>query len=166
MSSLSFGAPVYLLALAVVGPVVSYALIRQERDRVARLHRFGDEPLLQQTSQVPSRRQRMVRDVLTLAAVVLILLALARPQFGERPSTMGRTGRDLLVLLDLSRSMNAADGGQSRLAVAKQLIRDLLSATPGQRVGLVVFGGSAFLQLPLTGNYVAFRTFPRRCKHR
>jgi Ca-activated chloride channel family protein len=159
LSSLSFGAPLYLLALAVVGPVVSYALIRQERDRVARLYRFGDEPLLQQTSRVPSRRQRMVRDVLTLAAVVLVLLALARPQFGERPSTKGRTGRDLLVVLDLSRSMNAADGGQSRLAVAKQLIRDLLGATPGQRVGLVVFGGSAFLQLPLTGNYAAFERF-------
>ncbi|MFL5513901.1 MAG: VWA domain-containing protein [Gemmatimonadales bacterium] len=159
MSSLSFGAPVYLLALAVIGPMVGYALIRQERDRMQRLHRFGDEPLLQQTSRVPARRQRIVRDVLTLAAVLLILLTLARPQFGEHPSAMGRTGRDLLVVLDLSRSMNAADVEQSRLAVAKQLIRDLLRATPGQRVGLVVFGGSAFLQLPLTGNYAAFQRF-------
>jgi len=72
---------------------------------------------------------------------------------------MGRTGRDLLVVLDLSRSMNASDVEQSRLAVAKQLIRDLLQATPGHRVGLVVFGGSAFLQLPLTGNYAAFQRF-------
>ena len=159
MSSLSFGAPLYLLALAVIGPMLGYALIRQERDRVERLHLFGDEPLLQQTSRVPSRRRRMVRDALTLAAVLLILLTLARPQFGERPGAMGRTGRDLLVVLDLSRSMNAADGEQSRLAVAKQLVRDLLRASPGQRVGLVVFGGSAFLQLPLTGNYAAFQRF-------
>ncbi len=159
MSALSFGAPLYLLALAVIGPMLGYALIRQERDRVERLHRFGDEPLLQQTSRVPSRRRRMVRDALTLAAVLLILLTLARPQFGERPGAMGRTGRDLLVVLDLSRSMNAADGEQSRLAVAKQLVRDLLRASPGQRVGLVVFGGSAFLQLPLTGNYAAFQRF-------
>ncbi len=159
MSALSFGAPLYLLALAVIGPMLGYALIRQERDRVERLHRFGDEPLLQQTSRVPSRRRRMVRDALTLAAVLLILLTLARPQFGERPGAMGRTGRDLLVVLDLSRSMNAADVEQSRLAVAKQLVRDLLRASPGQRVGLVVFGGSAFLQLPLTGNYAAFQRF-------
>ena len=159
MSSLGFGAPLYLLALAVIGPMLGYALIRQERDRVERLHRFGDEPLLQQTSRVPSRRRRMVRDLLTLVAVLLILLALARPQLGERPSAMGRTGRDLLVVLDLSRSMNAADVEQSRLAVAKQLVRDLLRASPGQRVGLVVFGGSAFLQLPLTGNYAAFQRF-------
>ncbi len=159
MSSLSFGAPLYLLALAVIGPMLGYALIRQERDRVERLHRFGDELLLLQTSRVPSRRRRMVRDALTLAAVLLILLTLARPQFGERPSAMGRTGRDLLVVLDLSRSMNAADVEQSRLAVAKQLVRDLLRASPGQRVGLVVFGGSAFLQLPLTGNYAAFQRF-------
>ncbi|MFL5536568.1 MAG: hypothetical protein ACJ8AP_12755, partial [Gemmatimonadales bacterium] len=73
MSSLSFGAPVYLLALAVIGPMVGYALIRQERDRMQRLHRFGDEPLLQQTSRVPARRQRIVWDALTLAAVLLIL---------------------------------------------------------------------------------------------
>ena len=159
MSSLSFGAPLYLLALAVIGPMLGYALIRQERDRVERLHLFGDEPLLQQTSRVPSRRRRMVRDALTLAAVLLILLTLARPQFGERPGAMGRTGRDLLIVLDLSRSMNAADVEQSRLAVAKQLVRDLLRASPGQRVGLVVFGGSAFLQLPLTGNYAAFQRF-------
>jgi Ca-activated chloride channel family protein len=159
LSSLGFGAPLYLLVLAVIGPMLGYALIRQERDRVERLHRFGDEPLLQQTSRVPSRRWRMVRDLLTLAAVLLILLALARPQLGERPSAMGRTGRDLLVVLDLSRSMNAADVEQSRLAVAKQLVRDLLRASPGQRVGLVVFGGSAFLQLPLTGNYAAFQRF-------
>jgi len=159
VSALSFGAPLYLLALAVIGPMLGYALIRQERDRVERLHRFGDEPLLQQTSRVPSRRRRMVRDALTLAAVLLILLTLARPQFGERPGAMGRTGRDLLVVLDLSRSMNAADVEQSRLAVAKQLVRDLLRASPGQRVGLVVFGGSAFLQLPLTGNYAAFQRF-------
>ncbi len=160
MTSLGFGAPLYLLALAVIGPILGYALIRQERNRVERLQRFGDEPLLQQTSRVPSRRRRMVRDALTLAALLLILLALARPQFGERPSAMGRTGRDLLVVLDLSRSMNAADvEQQSRLAVAKQLVRDLLRASPGQRVGLVVFGGSAFLQLPLTGNYAAFQRF-------
>ena len=160
MTSLGFGAPLYLLALAVIGPVLGYALIRQERNRVERLRRFGDEPLLQQTSRVPSRRRRMVRDALTLAAVLLILLTLARPQFGERPSTMGRTGRDLLVVLDLSRSMNAADvEQQSRLTGAKQVVRDLLRSSPGQRVGLVVFGGSAFLQLPLTGNYAAFQRF-------
>jgi Ca-activated chloride channel homolog len=159
LSSLSFGAPLYLLALAVIGPMLGYALIRQERDRVKRLHQFGDEPLLQQTSRVPSRRRRMVRDLLSLVAVLLILLTLARPQLGERPSALGRAGRDLLVVLDLSRSMNAADVEQSRLAVAKQLVRDLLRASPGQRVGLVVFGGSAFLQLPLTGNYAAFQRF-------
>ena len=159
MSSLGFAAPLYLLALAVIGPLVGYALLRQERDRLARLRRFGDEPLLQQTSRVPSRREHVVRNTLTLAALFLVLLALARPQLGERPSAMGRTGRDLLVVLDLSRSMNAADADQSRLAVAKQLVRDLLQTSPGQRVGLVVFGGSAFLQLPLTSNYAAFQRF-------
>ena len=72
--------------------------------------------------------------------MVLVLLALARPQFGERPTRLGQSGRDLLIVLDLSRSMNAVDGSRSRLTVAKQLVGDVLTAAPGHRVGLVVFG--------------------------
>jgi Ca-activated chloride channel homolog len=84
----------------------------------------------------------------------------ARPQFGLRPASLVHTGRDLLVLLDLSRSMNAADVGRlSRLAVAKGAVLDALAGSPGDRVGLVVFGGSAFLQLPLTADQAAFRRF-------
>jgi Ca-activated chloride channel family protein len=62
-------------------------------------------------------------------------------------------------VLDLSRSMNAADAGPSRLTVAKRLVSDVLAAAPGHRIGLVVFGGSAFLQLPFTTNYAAFQRF-------
>jgi Ca-activated chloride channel homolog len=64
-----------------------------------------------------------------------------------------------LVLLDLSRSMNAADDSRSRLIVAKSAIARVLAAVPEDRVGLIVFGGSAFLQLPLTGNHPAFQRF-------
>jgi Ca-activated chloride channel family protein len=64
-----------------------------------------------------------------------------------------------LVLLDLSRSMNAADDSVSRLLIAKQVISQVLARTPGHRAGLIVFGGSAFLQLPLTGNHGAFFRF-------
>jgi Ca-activated chloride channel family protein len=74
------------------------------------------------------------------------------------------TGRDVLVVLDLSRSMNAADVGSdpgklSRLDAAKRTIVEALATSPGDRLGLVVFGGSAFLQLPLTADHAAFRRF-------
>jgi Ca-activated chloride channel family protein len=65
----------------------------------------------------------------------------------------------LLVVLDLSRSMNAAEGSATRLSLAKQMAQQLLAASPHNRVGLVVFGGSAFLQLPLTSNYAAFERY-------
>ena len=156
---MSFAAPAYLALLAVIAPILVYLLIRRERIRSALLRRFGDQSLLEGSSHLPSTRERAARDFLRAAGVVLVLLALARPQLGERPSGMARSGRDLLVVLDLSRSMNAADGSRNRLMVAKQLIGDVLAAAPGHRVGLVVFGGSAFLQLPLTTNYAAFRRF-------
>jgi Ca-activated chloride channel homolog len=159
VNRIDFAAPWYLLLLAVSAPALGYALVRWERRREALLRRFGDESVLARSSSLPSRRHRRARDLVSLCAVVLILLALARPQWGERPSSTGRQGRDLLVLLDLSRSMNASDAGRVRLTAAKQLIKDLLARTPGYRVGLVVFGGSAFLQLPLTTNYAAFERF-------
>jgi Ca-activated chloride channel family protein len=89
------------------------------------------------------------------------VVALGRPQLGDRPAPLAHTGRDLLVLLDLSRSMNAAAGAgaENRLAVAKRAVASVLAASPGDRVGLIVFGGSAFLQLPLTSNHPAFQRF-------
>jgi Ca-activated chloride channel homolog len=159
VSSLSFGAPWYLLVLVLIAPALILVLRRRERRRQELLQQFGDETLLGVSSSLPSRRRSLTRDLLRLSAVVLLLLALARPQLGDRPSSMGRNGRDLLVLLDLSRSMNAADGTRSRLTLAKQLVSDLLAVSPGHRVGLIVFGGSAFLQLPLTTNYAAFERF-------
>jgi Ca-activated chloride channel family protein len=120
---------------------------------------FGDESLLAASSALPRPRHRLLARALPAAAVFFGLLALARPQLGERPAGLAHTGRDVLVLLDLSRSMNALDGSVSRLGLAKQAISQVLAAAPQNRVGLIIFGGSAFLQLPLTGNQAAFQRF-------
>lgn len=166
------------LALALLLPALTlavWALRRHDRGRSVRLHNFGQPGLLARASAIPSERLSAVRQALTLAGLSLSLLAGARPQFGERPASLVHTGRDLLVLLDLSRSMNAADGEPirsvypermrrtqdrlSRLALAKGAVLEALAGSPGNRVGLVVFGGSAFLQLPLTADHAAFRRF-------
>jgi Ca-activated chloride channel family protein len=86
-------------------------------------------------------------------------VSLARPQFGAREGSRSQTGRDVLVLLDLSRSMNAGDVPGSRLQTSKATVVELLSRSRGSRYGLIVFGGSAFLQLPLTTDLGAFRRF-------
>ncbi len=130
--------------------------------------------MLARASTIPSERRRRIRQALTLGALSLGLLAVARPQFGTRPASLVHSGRDVLVLLDLSRSMNATDemplrstpGRPSRLAVAKEALLEALAGSPGDRVGLVVFGGSAFLQLPLTADQCRISALPGRGNHR
>jgi Ca-activated chloride channel family protein len=165
---LSFALPILLVLLVVLLPFAGWALQREHRSRDA-LAAFGDESLLKQSSVLPDPRRRIAGLSLKIFGLALAVAALARPQLGERPVALAQTGRDLLVLLDLSRSMNAAaadagGGGAdlksgSRLAVAKQAISEVLNSAQDYRVGLIVFGGSAFLQLPLTSNRAAFQRY-------
>ena len=94
--------------------------------------------------------------VLLGLALTTGLVALSRPSWGERPVELTRDGRDLMVVLDLSRSMKVEDVSPNRLAVAKRAVRLGVASLDGDRVGLIVFGGSAFVQLPLTANRATF----------
>ncbi|NQU69475.1 MAG: VWA domain-containing protein, partial [Rhodospirillales bacterium] len=90
------------------------------------------------------------RDCLALAALVCTVLALARPQWNPRPYDVERRGRDLVIALDLSRSMLAADVFPSRLEAARIAIHEALPAWTGHRIALVTFAGSASVRVPLT----------------
>ncbi|HUF35432.1 MAG TPA: VWA domain-containing protein [Gemmatimonadales bacterium] len=154
---MSFAHPAVLLLLALVLPAGAWLALRAERRRRSALASFGEPAVLARASSFP--RRPAARWSLALAAVALGLVALARPQLGERTSELARTGRDVLLLLDLSRSMNVADAGGARLAAGKRAAWETVAASPSDRVGLVVFGGSAFLQLPLTTDHAALRLF-------
>lgn len=158
---MTFAHPVFLALLLALLPLAIWGLLRQERRRQAGLEAFGHLPVLARASAIHPARLRAARQLARLGALSLGVLALARPQFGDRPASLVHAGRDVLVLLDLSRSMNAADvpAGASRLELAKRAITEVLAASPGDRVGLIVFGGSAFLQLPLTSDHAAFQRF-------
>ncbi len=123
------------------------------------LRRFGDPALLSRTSSLPAGAPATFRTILRWSGLTLLVLALARPQLGRRPKDLARTGRDIIVALDLSRSMGAADVGGSRLHLAKRLAWQLASARAGDRIGLVIFGGAGFLQLPPTSDLAAFQLF-------
>lgn len=155
---MTFAHPAVLLLLLLL-PAGAVLALRAERRRRGALERFGDPALLARLSAIPVSGRRVLRHGLRLAALGTLILAAARPQIGQRPAIIARAGRDVLVLLDLSHSMNVADAGGTRLARAKQLADSIASASPGDRFGLVVFGGSAFVQLPLTGDHDAFRRF-------
>jgi Ca-activated chloride channel family protein len=156
---MDFAEPAYLVLLALLVPLAALALGRRARRRDAELETFGEAPLLERSSSLPRGRRAALRGVLAVLGLGLGLLALARPQFGERSAPITRTGRDVLFMLDLSRSMNVADVPPSRLEAAKSAVRAILAGSPDDRVGLVVFAGSAFLQLPFTLDHSAFEFF-------
>ncbi len=96
---------------------------------------------------------RRLRDWLRLLAFVLLVLAFARPGYAPRREALSQTGRDVVFALDVSQSMLAQDAAPSRLEVAKQAIRDALGSFNNERVGLVVYAGSATIMCPLTYDY-------------
>lgn len=159
MNGLSFGYPLILGLAGILVSLAGWALARDRHRQRKALAAFGEEPLFAASSALPSPGRRLAGQALQAGAIALGLIALARPQLGDRPTSLARSGRDVLVLLDLSRSMNAADDSVSRLVTAKRAISQVLAAVPENRSGLIVFGGSAFLQLPLTGNHAAFQRF-------
>lgn len=142
--------------LAVVsGALFVYRLVRVKRTvsvlastRLARtmLHNF-------------SWRRVYVRLFLASAALLFLLLSLLRPQFHERDEMVKQQGRDLLIALDISRSMLAEDVAPSRLVAAKQKIEELVRSLSCERVGLILFSGSALVQCPLTADHEAFFMF-------
>ncbi len=96
---------------------------------------------------------RLQRDLLRVASFVLMMLALARPGYSPRMESTSQTGRDVVFALDVSQSMLAEDVSPSRLEVAKQAVRDALKGMRTERVGLVVYAGSASVLCPLTYDY-------------
>lgn len=156
---MTFASPFYLALLLFALPPAIVTLVRGERRRRTDLAAVGDAALLEQSSRLPGTHRRALANALALSALSLVLLALARPQFGSARATRTSSGRDVLFVLDLSRSMNARDIAPSRLAAAKRAASEIAGALPDDRVGLVVFGGSAFLQLPPTLDHSSLALF-------
>ncbi len=130
---------------------------RQARRRA--LAEFGDLALVQKLSATLNRRARVAKSVLVLLVVTFLVLALARPQFGTRVETVTSEGQDVIVALDVSRSMLAEDVAPNRLERARLEIMRILQRLDGDRIGLVAFAGNAFVQSPLTVDYGAAALF-------
>ncbi len=103
------------------------------------------------------RRRRIARDVLFLIGMSGVIVAWADPRWGEKVYTVEQSGVDLVVAVDLSRSMDAADVDPSRLERARREMVDLIGLLKGDRVGLVIFAGGAYPRMPLTQDYDALR---------
>ena len=156
-SSLTFSQPAWFFGLAIV-PVVAALYLWAQRRSDALLSKVVAPRLRSQLAGTVSKGRRTLKSGVILAVFALIALALARPQMGFVQREVKQRGRDVIVAIDTSRSMLATDVTPSRLSRAKLVAQDLLRLVRGDRVGLVAFAGSAFLQAPLTLDYNAVLT--------
>lgn len=146
----------FALGALVLVPLLALFLARAARRRREALAAFAAAALLPAVAPEVDLRRRRVRAGLLCGAVLCLALALAGPQWGFRWQEVRRQGIDLVVAIDTSRSMLATDLRPNRLARAKLAVRDLLGRLAGDRIALVAFAGTAFLQCPLTLDYGAF----------
>jgi Ca-activated chloride channel family protein len=107
----------------------------------------------------PATPRRVAPAILIMVTIALALVALARPQWGEDTQESFSQTREVMIALDLSRSMWTEDVGESRLELAKKTVEDLLNSLKGENVGLIVFAGTAFVQVPLSPDYQIIREF-------
>jgi Ca-activated chloride channel family protein len=155
---MTFGQPDFLYALAAVPAAALFMLWASWRRRFA-LARLGDAGLIVMLTASVNRRARGLRGWFWLVALALTILAVARPQWGSDVEVVERQGVQLMVALDISKSMLAEDLKPNRLERAKLEISSLMDKLGDDEVGLVLFSGAAFLQFPLTFDYATARTF-------
>jgi len=150
---------IQMLFVIWVVPLLVLAVVYGMRRRRDILQRFSSLHGLSAIAPETAGPRRWIKAGLLAAAVLFTALALAGPKYGFRWQEIRQHGVDIIVALDCSRSMTAADIKPSRLERAKREVFDLLAMLQGDRAGLVAFAGSAFLQCPLTLDYNAFNLF-------
>jgi Ca-activated chloride channel family protein len=156
MISPHFESPEMLQLLWLLPVLLGIAFYRFRKKDQALL-RFADAGLIERINRSVSRARQWWKAVLVVAASLLIVTALARPVWNPRPEKVESKGRDIVFVLDVSRSMLAEDLKPNRLQRAKIAIRDLIEKIQGDRVALVAFAGTAIVKCPLTQDYGFFR---------
>ena len=144
------------LGLLWIAPVLVLLFIWAGIGRRRALAAFVDSELLGRIKLTSNPQNRRWKAALVVAAFALIALSLARPAWNPKPQTVERRGRDIVFILDVSRSMLAEDLAPNRLERAKIAIKDLVDRLEGDRVALVAFAGTAVLKCPLTLDYGFF----------
>lgn len=153
-----FEDPIYLWLLLLV-PILLLLRFLTYKRRIAKLKKFGDIALVRELMPDVSKYRPTVKFVLILTALTLVVLMLARPQTGTKISNESRSGIETIIAVDISNSMLAKDVVPSRLDKSKLLVENLIDNFTEDRIGLIVFAGEAFVQLPITNDYVSAKMF-------
>ena len=153
-----FENPIYLWLLLII-PILIILKIMMWYVQRKKLSRIGNPTLLKELMPDVSRFRPWVKFLLLITALSSLILALARPQFGSKISHEKRNGIEAIIALDISNSMLAQDVQPSRLDKSKLMIENLINSFINDKIGLVVFAGEAYVQLPITSDYVSAKMF-------
>ncbi|MCB0480364.1 MAG: VWA domain-containing protein [Flavobacteriales bacterium] len=148
-----------MLYLLVLIPIFALVYVYHMRWRKKSLHLFADSSLVDHTIPLFPKHKPLAKFFLFGIAFIFIILGLANPQIGSKLEEVKREGIDLMLAIDLSNSMLAEDLTPNRLEKSKRAISKLIDRLHSDRIGIVVFGGDAYTQLPLTTDYAAAKLF-------
>ena len=152
-------ANIEMLWWLITTPVFVIAYIIYTKHKRRQLMEFGDQELVAQLMPDASKGRPIWKFSLLLLAWVLLIVAGSRPQYGQQEKTIKRQGIEVMVALDISNSMLAEDVAPNRLDRAKQILSKMIDNMVDDKVGLVVFAGEDFTQLPITCDYVSAKMF-------
>ena len=123
------------------------------------MKRFGDPVLMKAFMKDVSRLRTEVKFWLLQFSLLFLVIALARPQYGTRVDTRKRSGIEAIIAMDVSNSMLAEDVRPNRLEKAKMMVSNLVDNMTDDKIGLIVYAGQAYVQLPITSDYVSAKMF-------
>ncbi len=153
-----FAYPEYLIYLLIVPVAIILFVISRYRKKRA-IKKFGDLPVISQLMTEVSSSRPVWKFIFVIVSITLILITIARPQFGSQLKEIKRKGIEIIIALDVSNSMLAEDIKPNRLENAKLAISKLVERLRDDKIGLIVFGGDAYVQIPITTDYDATEMF-------
>lgn len=157
---LHFEQPAYFYLLFAVPILVALFVVINKQNQRLQEH-FGALLGLERLAPHSSKHKRPIKFTMLIVAFVFLITALANPRFGNATQSIKRQGVDVYIALDISRSMWAEDVKPNRMERAKQFAQKFIDAIKGDRVGLILFAGHPYLQMPLTVDYAAAQLFVR-----
>lgn len=156
MFRFAHGIFLYALILIPFFVLVFWWFLKQKQQAI---QKFGDFTLLKLLMPEASRQRNIIKFTILIIAYVFIIIGLADPQIGSKVEKGKRKGIDIMIALDVSNSMTAGDIKPNRLEKAKQAISKLIDNLESDRIGIIVFAGKAYIQLPITSDYGAAKLF-------
>jgi Ca-activated chloride channel family protein len=158
MQLFRFANPEYLYLLLLLPLLFILWILNEYRKRRA-IGRLGNSELVKKLIPELSRVRPVLKFIFQLIAVSLAIIMLARPQFGSKLEEVKRQGVEVILALDVSNSMLAEDIQPNRLERAKQAISRLVENLDNDKIGLIVFAGDAYTQIPVTTDYISAKMF-------